>query len=64
MTEHSITFSIRIDNNLLKSIDRNAATLTNGNRTQYILSWLPDNYQPTTPHHTQQHPNQTEQPQD
>jgi hypothetical protein len=38
------TFSMRVDSDLLASIDHNA-TQAGMNRTEYVLSWLPDTYQ-------------------
>lgn len=38
--------NMRVDTDLLDSIDHNAKQ-SGLNRTQYILSWLPDTYQPT-----------------
>jgi hypothetical protein len=42
-------FSLQIPTELLERIDANALIAAGGNRTQYLLSWLPENYeQPTT----------------
>lgn len=38
------TFSMRVDAELLNRIDQNAAAHAGGNRTQYLLSWLPEAY--------------------
>lgn len=42
-------FSMQLDAELLERIDHNAQIHADGNRTQYILSWLPETYeQPNT----------------
>ena len=49
------TFSMRVPTELLERIDANALTTAGGNRTQYLLSWLPEYYeQPTADSETAQ----------
>lgn len=38
-------FSMQLDAELLERIDANAQIHADGNRTQYILSWLPETYE-------------------
>lgn len=42
----SATFSMRVPTDLLARVDHNAAQ-AGMNRTQYLLSWLPENHEPT-----------------
>jgi hypothetical protein len=47
--------SMQVPIELLERIDANALVQTAGNRTQYILSWLPETYdQPTADGETRQ----------
>ena len=40
------TFSMQVPTELLERIDANALAVAGGNRTQYVLSWLPETYDP------------------
>ena len=53
------TFSIRAPDKVVELINQNALTYADGNRNQYVLSWLPEAQ--TTNSKTQQQPPNTEQ---
>ena len=42
------TISMQLPAELVQRIDNNALATNGGNRTQYILSYLPETYEPTS----------------